>query len=66
MSCESIRKFKYLGTTITDKNASHEEIKDRLNLGNVCYHSVKNLLCPVCIHKNMSTEENIYMWEREG
>jgi hypothetical protein len=37
-------KFKYLGTTLTDQNYMHEEIKSRLNSGNACYHSVQSLL----------------------
>jgi hypothetical protein len=36
-------KFKYLGTEI-NQNFIHEEIKNSLNSGNACYHSVQNLL----------------------
>ena len=43
-SIERMEEFKYLGTTITDQNSIPEEIKSRLKLGNVCYHSVQNLL----------------------
>jgi len=39
-----VEEFKYLGTTLTNKNYIQEEIKCRLNLGNACYYSVQNLL----------------------
>jgi ribosomal protein S2 len=43
-SFESVSKFKYLGTTLTDQNYVNEEIKSRLNLGNACYHLVQSLV----------------------
>jgi hypothetical protein len=39
-----VTKFSYLGTTLTDQNFIHKEIKSRFNLGNACYYSLQNLL----------------------
>ena len=36
---ERVEEFKYLGTTLTNKNSIQEEIKSRLKLGNACYCS---------------------------
>jgi len=33
----------YLGTTLTNENSTHEEIKGRSKSGNAGYHSVQNL-----------------------
>jgi hypothetical protein len=48
---ENLAKFKYLGTTLTDKNDISDEIKSRLNSGNACYCSVQSLLSSRLISK---------------
>ena len=43
-SFKMLDDFKYLGITLTNQNSIQKEIKNRLKLGNACYHSVQNLL----------------------
>ena len=52
-SIERVEEFKYLGTTLTNKNSIQEEIKSRLKLGNACYYSVQNLLSSSLITKKL-------------
>jgi hypothetical protein len=50
---ENVVQFRYLGTAITNHNLIQEEIKRRLNSGNVCYHSVQNLSSSHLLSKNI-------------
>ena len=57
-SFEWVEEFKYFGTTITNQNSIQEEIKISLNSGNVCYHSVQNLMSSSLLSRN--TKIKIY------
>jgi hypothetical protein len=52
-SFKNVVKFKYFKMTITDHNHFHEEIKSRLNSGNACYHSIKNLFPSHCFSRHL-------------
>jgi hypothetical protein len=51
-SFQRVEEFRYLGTTLTNRNSIHEEIKSRLKSGNACYLSVQNLLSSRLLSKN--------------
>jgi hypothetical protein len=50
---ENVAHFKYLGTTITNRNSIQDEIENRLKLGNACFHSVQNVLPSHLLSKNI-------------
>jgi len=53
-SCfEIVEQFKYLRTTLTNRNSFQEEIKSRLKSGNACCHSVQNFLSSSLLSKNL-------------
>jgi hypothetical protein len=49
----SIEQFKYLGTTLKNRNSIQKEINSRLKSGNACYHTVQNILSSVLLSKNV-------------
>jgi len=53
ISIERVEEFKYLGTTLTNKNSIRKEIKSILKLGNACYYSVQNLLSSGLLSKKL-------------
>jgi hypothetical protein len=53
-SLKAVEQFKCLGTTLTNQNSIHEEIKSRLKSGNACCHSVQNLFSSSLLSKNVN------------
>jgi hypothetical protein len=54
-SFENVLQFRYLGTTVTNKNLIQDEFKRRLNSGNACFHWVQNLLSSRLLSKNLKS-----------
>jgi hypothetical protein len=52
-SFEIVEEFRYLVTTIKNKNSIHEEIKSKLKSGNARYHAVQNLLFSSLLSKSI-------------
>jgi hypothetical protein len=49
---ENVAQFIYLGMVVTNQNL-FEEIKMRMNMGNACYHSVRNPLSSCLLSRNI-------------
>jgi hypothetical protein len=50
---ENVAKFVYLGTSITNRNSIHEEIKSRLNSDLACYHSGEDRFSSLLLSKSV-------------
>jgi siroheme synthase len=51
ISFQRVEEFKYLGTTLTNKNSIQEEIKSRLKSGNACLFGAEYFVFQFAIQK---------------
>jgi hypothetical protein len=50
---ENVEQFRYFETMLENKNYFHEEIMNKLNPENTCYHWVHNLLSLSLLFENV-------------
>jgi hypothetical protein len=50
----NVAEFKHLAITATNENLIQKKIERRAESGNVCCHSVQNLLSSCLMHKNIN------------
>ena len=48
-----MEQFKYLGTTLANRNSTQELIKSRLKSGKACCHAMQNLLSSSLLSSNL-------------
>ena len=53
LSFEKEKKFRYLGITVTNTNAIHEEIKRGMNMGKACCNSLEKILSSHLLSKKL-------------
>jgi len=53
MSFEKLVQFKYVGTTVTNRNSIHEEIRSRLKSGSSCCLTVQKPLSSSLLSKDI-------------
>ena len=62
-----MKKFRYLGVTVTNTNDIREEIKRRINMGNACYYSLEKILSSCLLSKKLkvNTYKTIFGTKRD-
>ena len=61
LSFEKIKKFKFLGATVTNTNDIREQIKRRINMVNVCYYSLNFIVPPAFQELKVITYKTIIL-----